>query len=958
MVASNPPILTFTGGVLGGELHNRVDMQAYPTACAILENFRPRIQGPMTRRPPMLHVDGFDDHDEEGRLYSFLYSDAENYVVLHTATGFQFYAGDERITIPSVTASLAGSWTNASTSPSTISTSGGVLWLNANGSAKAIARKAITTSNVGTLHVLAFEVRHGPVNVRIGTTAGDDNLMEWNRLRSGVHYLAFTPDNATTYLEFWHDNNAGRAVTDNVTIKTATTSYLLPTPFSASAIQEADRQQIRDVLYLVHNDYWPRRLERRGQHSWSIVKLLPDDGPFGDTNTTTTTLTPSGTRGEITLTASTALFTSADVGVLYELNQGGQNKEASASADDTYTDGIKVTGLYAAGRSFSLEISGTFVGTVTLQRSSGNENDYTNWLTYTSPTSVSVYDGKDNETWYYRLAVLPGDYTSGTIDMRLTFQGGSTAGIVRVTKYTSSTSVTAEVLNDTALGSTSATRVWKRGAWNETDGFPSDIARGYGRLFIGRDSTVWASKSDDFTSFEAGTDADQSFSMTLASPSSDSIRWMAMVNHLVVGTSSNEMIGLANTNNEAIGPTNFQFLDGTEEGGARIRPVVVAGSVLYVHRSRKKLMQFTQNPKALSETSYISVDLTARAPEILNAEIVGMTAQREPERRIIVWLASGRMVELLFRREGELDVVAWSNAPTDGRVEDATVVPNDNQDTVYFITRRQLGDGSYVRGIEKYSAERIVAPDEYGHLDAAVRLALEKPDTVAEPSGTTGSITIETNDDAFVVGDVGARLWINGGRGLITAYTNARQVTVNLTTVLEDDTPADSGTWGFGQEMTAISGLDHLEGVEVRIYGDMKDLGTATVSGGEIDLPEACSIALVGRHVRSRWKSLKLAYGAQKGTALTMPKGIKGVGLLLHKCGPQLRYGPKFTSMWDVKTRDDSVAWGEPVPLFSGEKEIGFDGGFGPDPRLCLDVDGPAPATVAGLVPRMDERDR
>ena len=135
MVASNPPILTFTGGVLGGELHNRVDMQAYPTACAILENFRPRIQGPMTRRPPMLHVDGFDDHDEEGRLYSFLYSDAENYLVLHTATGFQFYAGDERITIPSVTASLAGSWTNASTSPSTISTSGGVLWLNANGSA-------------------------------------------------------------------------------------------------------------------------------------------------------------------------------------------------------------------------------------------------------------------------------------------------------------------------------------------------------------------------------------------------------------------------------------------------------------------------------------------------------------------------------------------------------------------------------------------------------------------------------------------------------------------------------------------------------------------------------------------------------------------------------------------------------------------------------------------------------
>lgn len=958
MVASNPPILTFTGGILGGELHNRVDMQAYPTACAVMQNLRPRIQGPMTRRPAMLHVDLFDDHDNEGRLYSFLYSDDENYLVLHTADGFQFYTGDERITIPSVTASLAGSWTDSSAAPSSITVIGSTLWLDSNGSAKAIARKAITTSNVGTLHVLAFEVEHGPVNVRIGTTAGDDNLMEWTRLRAGVHHLAFTPDNATTYLEFWHDDNAGRAIADNVSLKTATTQYLLPTPFSAAAIQAADRQQIRDVLYITHNDYWPRRLERRGQHSWSIVRLLPDDGPFGDTNTTNITLTPSSTRGEITLTASEALFAASDVGVLYEINQGGQNKEASASSDDIYTDGIKVTGIGSTGRSFSMEISGTFVATVTLQRSSGNENDYTDWQSYTVPVSSSVYDAKDNETWYYRLAVKPGNYTSGTVDMQLTFQGGSTTGVVRVIEYTSTTVVTAEVLNDTALGSTTATRVWKKGAWNATEGFPSHIARGYGRLFLGRDSTVWASKSDDFTSFESGTDADQSFSQTLASASSDAIRWLAMVNHLVVGTSSNEQIGLAQTQTEAVGPSNFQFLDGTEEGGASVRPVVVAGSVLYVHRSRKKLMQFVQNPKALSETSYVSVDLTARAPEILNAEIVGMTAQREPERRIIVWLASGRVVELLFRREGELDVVAWSEAPTEGRVEDAVVVPNNNQDTVYFITRRQLGDLSYVRAIEKYAAERVIGPDEYGHLDAAVRLELEKPDTVAEPSGTTGSITIKTDDDAFVVGDVGARLWINNGRGLITAYTSARQVTVSITTDLDTDDPAGSGTWGFGQEMTTISGLDHLEGVEVDMYGDRKDLGTATVSGGEVELPEGCSVALVGRHVRSRWQSLKLAYGAQKGSALTMPKGIKGLGLLLYKCGPQLTFGPRFSNLWDVKTRDDAVAWDEPVPLYSGEKELGFDDSFGPDPRLCFEIDGPAPATIAGLVPRLDERDR
>ena len=109
---------------------------------------------------------------------------------------------------------------------------------------------------------------------------------------------------------------------------------------------------------------------------------------------------------------------------------------------------------------------------------------------------------------------------------------------------------------------------------------------------------------------------------------------------------------------------------------------------------------------------------------------------------------------------------------------------------------------------------------------------------MAEPSGTTGTITIETDDDAFVVGDVGARLWINNGRGLITAYTSARKVTVSLTTDLDDDNPADGGTWGFGQEMTTISGLDHLEGVEVDIFGDLKDLGTATVSDGKSISPK------------------------------------------------------------------------------------------------------------------------
>lgn len=345
MANVNPPIVTFTGGVLGGELHARVDIQSYPTACEVMENFRPRLQGPMTRRPSMEHVGAFSDHTKKAYEYEFVQAGGNPFLIKHGADGFAFYLDDARITIPSVTASVAGGfWNNDSTPPATITLIGSTLWLDADGANKSIARKAITTSNIGTLHVLAFEVQHGPLNVRIGTSPLGRDVMNYTRLAEGVYRLAFTPTAATTYLEFWHDDNAGRALKDNVSILSGTTTLTLPTPYTEEDIFELDWEQVRDVMYFTHTDYWPRRLERRGVHSWSIVKHLPNDGPWGDLNILSTSITPSDTQGEITLTASDTLFQASDIGVLYKLIGSGQTRSASASSADIATGGIKVTG--------------------------------------------------------------------------------------------------------------------------------------------------------------------------------------------------------------------------------------------------------------------------------------------------------------------------------------------------------------------------------------------------------------------------------------------------------------------------------------------------------------------------------------------------------------------------------------------------------------------------------------
>jgi len=77
---------------------------------------------------------------------------------------------------------------------------------------------------------------------------------------------------------------------------------------------------------------------------------------------------------------------------------------SSLSAEDTFTDPLNLVGY------FNLSISGTFVATITVQRSF----DKINWFdvdTFISP--IETY-GFDPSQLYYRAGIKTGAYTSGT----------------------------------------------------------------------------------------------------------------------------------------------------------------------------------------------------------------------------------------------------------------------------------------------------------------------------------------------------------------------------------------------------------------------------------------------------------------------------------------------------------------------------------------------------------------
>lgn len=107
MAAINPPIITFAGGIMGRLLHNRVDVPKYTHGAEIYCNWWPQVQGPMSRRPPLEHVDVFDDSTKLGYQLPFVFSVDQSYNLLGVDGSWKFYTQTGRLVIPQVTAAIA-----------------------------------------------------------------------------------------------------------------------------------------------------------------------------------------------------------------------------------------------------------------------------------------------------------------------------------------------------------------------------------------------------------------------------------------------------------------------------------------------------------------------------------------------------------------------------------------------------------------------------------------------------------------------------------------------------------------------------------------------------------------------------------------------------------------------------------------------------------------------------------
>lgn len=171
---------------------------------------------------------------------------------------------------------------------------------------------------------------------------------------------------------------------------------------------------------------------------------------------------------------------------------------------------------------------------------------------------------------------------------------------------------------------------------------------------------------------------------------------------------------------------------------------------------------------------------------------------------------------------------------------------------------------------------------------------------------------------------------------------------------------------GFSR-FTATAGqttfsVPHLNGMQVTVWVDgvaVRDQSNLyTVASDQVVIPAvgAGKSVVIGLPYVGRWKSTKLAYGAQGGTALFMKKKVGQIGLyLINTILDGFRVGNSFTNLRKLTAarNDKPVVAGHLYETFDADL-MPIGGDWDSDSRVCIEHKSPYPFCAAALVLGME----
>jgi len=960
MPKTHPDMIAFNRGIVSPLALARTDVAGIQLSAETMVNWLPKTLGPMRLRPGTKYLGCSRNHASAAWL-EFVAATDETALIELTDGRMRVWIDDTLLTRPAVATSVSNGsfatssgWSDASAHGATVSFGGSGLVLNAapvGSLAKCTGTITVSGGDQDTEHGLAIHVTRGPVTFRAGSSAGADDHVRETILRTGRHSLAVTPT-GDIHVTFMSGAGVDRIV-GSIGIEAAGTVDLVA-PWGASNLADVRFDQSADVMFVAAAGIRQQRIERRGTgRSWSLVDYRGDNGPFLTGRSADVELKPGARTGNTTITASGDFFADGHVGALIRIFHSGQHTEATLSKEGAWSDPWEVTGIDDGDeRTFTVTRSGTWTGTLTLQRSYDGPD--TGWndtsTTYTANGSSDRSSDDDNVRLWFRVGFKEGEFSSGSVDVSVAYGGGGRTGIARITGRNSATSVDVEVLlpfSDTRFAAN-----WQEGWWSDARGWPSAVDIFEGRLWWFGGTQLFASVSDDYHNFDDTTEGDAGpIVRSIGRGPVDRVRFALPLLRQVIGTAGSELTVRSSSFDQPLTPSNNSAKAISTQGAANVRALAIDTRGVYVQRSGERLFLLEYDPSA---GDYQSIDLTLMAPEVLGSGVVGLAVQRHPETRVHCVLGDGRVAILTLHPAEE--VTAWSLFETDGAVEAVAVLPGSPEDAVYYHVCRTI-DGATVRYLERWADERDCNFSTYVHDGAEVSALTGLPFHDGMP--------VTVRDAA---GTKVENLTVDGGAVTLSAAASFAALTPSGCGL------ADCEIACAGSATATLAGLSHLEDKAVVVWADGRDRSmddadgvqaTFTVAEGQIGLDEPVEQAVVGLPYEGRYVSGKLAYGAADGTALTMPKRVNRIGFVLADThNNALRFGTSADVLdplprgivHDRRALDPA----DDPTVFASLDQVAMTipGHWGADPRLHLTARAPRPVTVMAAVPAVTTKSR
>jgi hypothetical protein len=637
-------------------MYGRVDFAKFSSGLRTLLNYIIRPHGPVYRRPGTHFIAEVKDSTQFTRLMKFEFSTTQAYQIEAGNLYFRFYKDGGRINL---------------------------------GNNKAIT--GVANNGAGLIRITA--VAHG-----LTTSWGVD--ISGVTGTGGLDLVTNRGWPQVTVIDADHYDLVGSAFQGAYTAGGLSNGVVeVVTPYAAADLPAVKYVQNADTVYLVHPSYAVQKLQRSSHTVWTMaaVNWLPP-ATFEAGYTPAFTLTLGATTGlavAFTMGAGGDML-AADVGRLITI-PGAPGATPSRAIIKTVT----------AATTGTVDIVDTFASVGPFAASGG-------WVIQGSPNATltpSVFEPQHNST---TLTLGAAGWRAGDVGRYVRVNHG----VVRITKFTSSTAVDGELLTVLINATVSPGGAWSTedNDWTTLRGFPRAVAFMEQRLVLGGTATkpqaFWGSNTGSYEVIALGPDDDDAYEFLVATNEVNTINWILPTRAMLIGTASSEFAvsGSAGSANAAISPNNVDVKASTFWGSsATIQPLRIGNAGLFISRTGTELREMVFS---LQRDSYVADDMLLLSEHLtkgIGATITDIAYQRHPNSLIWCIRSDGAALGLTYQREH--DVVGWSRhitgpdaqetVPVKGKFESVITTPHwqGDRDVAFFAIKRTI-NGATKRYIE------------------------------------------------------------------------------------------------------------------------------------------------------------------------------------------------------------------------------------------------------------------